>query len=168
MEVKSLITLVLSILSVAASLVEYIPSQIDDIKMQEERNIQSTAPFSAKDFENIMRCLSEQVPEIFDEWADYVADKSEGKAYIEADIANFNTYDVYRDYGSTEYLGKYYLIYVGEEWEDHRVNWAWFYISESFDEVLWYDRVAGKDSEYRVLYLDEWRNSDFYPKLNEW
>lgn len=167
MEVKPLITLVLSILSAATSLAGDVPSQIDGIKRQEEREFQSAAPFSAEDFENIMQCLSEQVPEISDEWADYVADKSEGKAYIEADIANFNTYDVYRDYGSTEYLGKYYLIYVGEEWEDHRVNWAWFYISESFDEVLWYDIVAGKDSEYPVLYLDEWRKSDFYRKLDK-
>lgn len=35
------------------------------------------------------------------------------------------------------------------------------------DEVLWSDNVQGKDSEYPVLYLDEWRNSDYYPKLDK-
>lgn len=57
-----------------------------------------------------MQCLSEQVSEIDNEWADYVKDESDGKAHIDADVANFNTYDIYRDYESTEYLGKYYLI----------------------------------------------------------
>ena len=74
---------------------------------------------------------------------------------------------VYRDYQETEYLGEYYLVYVGESHEDHNANWDWFYVSEDFDEVLWYDVVMGEDSEYPVLYLDEWRRSERYRKL-EW
>ena len=64
-------------------------------------------------------------------------------------------------------MGKYYYVFVGEQWDDHCPPWAYFYVSEDFDEVLWNDMAAGKDSEYPVLYLDEWRNSDFYPKLDK-
>jgi len=52
---------------------------------------------------------------------------------------------------------QYYAIYVGEQWEDHRVNWAWFHVNENFTEVLW-ENLAGCD----FLTLDEWRNSPQY------
>ena len=127
-----------------------------------------------EELRKIMQCLDEQVPEINNEWTDYVADKSEGEAYITASVIgedmsalHIETFDVYRDYEKTEYLGKYYYIFVGEQWDDHCPPWAYFYVSEDFDEVLWNDIAAGKDSEYPVLYLDEWRNSDFYPKLDK-
>ena len=109
----------------------------------------------------------EQVPEIGNEWSDYVKDVSEGGAYLYERMAGYSPEDVYRDYEKTEYLGKYYLVYVGEMWEDHSVNWEYFYVSENFDEVLWYDHIARLDNEYPVLYLDEWRNSDFYPALGK-
>lgn len=38
---------------------------------------------------------------------------------------------------------------------------------EDFDEVLWYDHVSIMDSDYCVFYLDEWRNSEWYPKLDK-
>ena len=53
--------------------------------------------------------------------------------------------------------GRYYFVYVGEQWEDHRVNWDWFLVSENMDEVLWYDI-----REEKYLTLDEWRASDSY------
>ena len=59
------------------------------------------------------------------------------------------------------------MVYVGEIWEDHSAVWAYFYVSEDFSEVLWYDLAQGMDSEYPLLYLDEWRNSDHYPKLEK-
>jgi len=118
-------------------------------------------------YDKTIRYLEEQVPEIFDEWADYVLDQSEGKAHIFAMLASdLGPDDVYRDYERTEYLGKYHLVYVGELWEDHSALWAYFYVSENFDEVLWYDITMTE--EYPVLYLDEWRESDWYPtELND-
>ena len=47
------------------------------------------------------------------------------------------------------------------------MNWAYFYVREDFDEVLWYDHVSIMDSDYCVFYLDEWRNSEWYPKLDK-
>ena len=165
MEVKSLITLVFSILSVAASLVGYVPGQIDGIKVQD---VQSEMLLSGEEFGKITECLNEQVPEM-NEWANYIEEQSGGEAHLMERMAGeYVSDDVYRDYEKTEYLGKYYLVYVGEIWEDHSVNWEYFYVSEDFSEVLWDYKEQGKDSEYPVLYLDEWRNSDFYPKLDEW
>ncbi|MDE7200173.1 MAG: hypothetical protein K2O15_15015, partial [Lachnospiraceae bacterium] len=138
-------------------------------EMQEEQNEQeeqSDMLMSGEEFARITNCLDEQVPEIWDEWAYYVEDKTGGEAYLYERMAGeYSSEDVYRDYEKTEYLGKYYGIYVGEMWEDHSVNWAYFYVSENCDEVLWYDHIARVDNEYPVLYLDEWRNSEFYPKL---
>lgn len=152
----------------AGLLVGYVPSQIADMRIQEEGE-EKTPLLSGEEYGKITECLDEQVPEIWNEWADYIEEQSGGKAHLMERMAGeYVPDDVYRDYEKTEYLGKYYLVYVGEIWEDHSVNWEYFYISEDFSEVLWYDIVAGKDSEYPVLYLDEWRNSDFYPKLDEW
>lgn len=138
----------------------------DDV--QEEQEIQKTEPDMTEEFDQIMKCLDEQVPEIFDEWNDYVVEKSEGKAHMmEMMAGGYELEDVYRDYAKTEYLGKYYCVYVGESWDDHCVNWEYFYVSEDFDEVLWYDFIPLMDSDYCVFYLDEWRNSEWYPKLGE-
>lgn len=52
---------------------------------------------------------------------------------------------------------KFYPVYVGEQWDDHRVNWDWFYVSEQKDEILWYNLV--EDEFYT---LEEWRNSEEY------
>ena len=71
-------------------------------------------------------------------------------------------HDVYQDGNQTQYLGKYYVIYVGEEWEDgHQANWAWFYVSEHCDDILW------ADWEGMVHTLAEWRSSPYYKNL-EW
>lgn len=167
MEVKSIIALVSSVLSVAASLVGYVPCQIDGMKVQEiqkEQEEEITPLMSGEEFDKIMSCLDEQVPEIWNEWADYIDDRSGGEARLLIRMAQeYVPEDVYRDYEETEYLGKYYLVYVGETWEDHSVNWDYFYVSDDFDEVLWYDKL--ENSEYPVLYLDEWRNSYYYRKL---
>lgn len=131
------------------------------------REMQNNLDFWEEDFGRITKYLDEQVPEIWNEWSDYVENVSEGEAHIYERMAGEpSPEDVYRDYEKTEYLGKYYLVYVGEMWEDHSVNWAYFYVSENCDEVLWYDHIARLDNEYPVLYLDEWRNSDFYPRLD--
>lgn len=121
---------------------------------------------TSEEDDRIIQCLVEQVPEIFGEWADYVEEKSGGEAHMMAMVRGDFPDDVYRDYEETEYLGEYYSVYVGESLEDHTACWDWFYVSVDFDEVLWYDVVMGEDSEYPVLYLDEWRRSEHYRKLD--
>lgn len=133
-----------------------------------ERAVKEAGVFmTEEEFDKVMQCLDEQVPEIFGEWADYVEEKTGGEAHMMAMVRGGHFPDaVYRDYEETEYLGEYYLVYVGESYEDHTANWDWFYVSEDFDEVLWYDVVMGEDSEYPVLYLDEWRRSERYRELD--
>lgn len=146
-------------------------------EVQEEQENQSkeflTEEEYLEEYGKILQCLDEQVPEIDNEWWDYVADKTGGQAHINTRVVgddmttyHIEIFDIYRDYEKTEYLGKYYYVIVAEQWEDHRPAWAHFYVSEDFDEVLWCDIAMGEDSEYPVLYLDEWRNSDYYPKLD--
>lgn len=120
-----------------------------------------------EEFDKVMQCLDEQVPEIFGEWADYVEEKSGGEAHMMAMVGGGYFPDaVYRDYQETEYLGEYYSIYVGESHEDHTACWDWFYVSEDLDEVLWHNVAMAVESEYPVLYLDEWRKSDCYRELD--
>ena len=57
-------------------------------------------------------------------------------------------------------FGKYYAVYVGEQWDDHCVNWDWFYVSETFDEVLW-----GYMIDWQIYTLSEWRISPYYRQL---
>lgn len=113
----------------------------------------------------IGECLSEQVPEIAD-WEEYVARKSEGKAFLYQSYNNVEE-DVYRDGEGSEYLGKYYLAYVGESWDDHSVMWSCFYVSVNYDEVLWKDAWRLKGSEHETYTLEEWRNSPWYPSTDE-
>lgn len=126
-----------------------------------------------KESGDIWKCLVVNVPEILNEWNDYVVDMTDGDARITIKVRGddynaltIDKYDVYRDDEESEYLGKYYLVYVGEQWEDHTVYWANFYVSENFDEVLWCD-FADIDGHYSALYLDEWRNSRQYRRLGK-
>ncbi|MDE7198259.1 MAG: hypothetical protein K2O15_05180 [Lachnospiraceae bacterium] len=172
MEGKSLTILVIPALLMLILLAGCAPSQTGEVEVlegqeEQEAQEQSDMLMSGEEFDRITKCLDEQVPEIWNEWSVYVEDTSEGEAYLYESMAGYSPKDVYRDYEKTEYLGKYYLVYVGEIFEDHSVNLAYFYVSENCDEVIWSDNVQGKDSEYPVLYLDEWRNSDFYPKLDK-
>ena len=65
-----------------------------------------------------------------------------------------------RDEGN--YLGTYYAIYVGEQWEDHQVNWEWFYVNVEKKEILWMDMV---NLDYYTL--DKWRETDDYQSRME-
>ena len=92
------------------------------------------------------------VPELkaYEAW---IHEKSRGQAFLIAEAWS-SPEEICMD-GNV--AGRYYKVYVGEKWEDHRVNWDWFLVSESMDEVLWYDMIEGK-----YLTLDEWRASDSY------
>lgn len=83
----------------------------------------------------------------------WIHEKSRGQAFFIAE-AGSGLEEICID-GTA--AGRYYFVYVGEQWEDHRVNWDWFLVSENMDEVLWYDIREGK-----YLTLDEWRASDSY------
>lgn len=115
--------------------------------------------------QKIAHYLLEQVPELED-WSDYVEKKSGGKAYLYQRYDN-EVQDVYRNGEGSEYLGKYYSVYVGEMWEDHSVMWSEFYVSENFDEVLWKDTLRLEGSDVDMYSLEEWRNSSFYPNYYE-
>ena len=106
-------------------------------------------------------CLSEQVPEIDEEWYEYVWKKTNGKAHL---YCRFDSRvdDVYRDGKGSEYLGKYYAVYVGEMWDDHSANWDWFYVSEDFKEVLWCEIV-----ECKYYSLEDWRASLRYKERQQ-
>ena len=101
--------------------------------------------------QKIAHCLWEQVPELED-WSVYVEKKSGGKAYLYQRYDDEKE-DVYRNGKGSEYLGKYYSVYVGEMWEDHSVMWGEFYVSENFDEVLWKDTLRLKGSDVDMYSL---------------
>lgn len=94
--------------------------------------------------DEIGQCLEEQVPEIYD-WGIFVEERSDGQAYL------YERYDgeideVYKNGEGSEYLGKYYTVYVGEMWED---------------------TLRLRESEFEVYTLEEWRDSSYYPQLDE-
>ncbi|MBD5550550.1 MAG: hypothetical protein HDQ96_05145 [Lachnospiraceae bacterium] len=132
---------------------------------EETDNDTENAILDGNTVDKISQCLEEQVPEICD-WEVFVEKKSENKAYL-YERFDGRIEDVYKNGEGSEYLGKYYSVYVGEMWEDHSVNWAWFYVSVDFNEVLWKDVLMLKGSEFEVYTLEEWRNSPWYPQLDE-
>ena len=83
------------------------------------------------------------------------------------ELALVETEEVYKDGAGSEYLGEYYSVHVSEMWEDHSVSWSTFYVSVNFDKVLWKDMVGLADSEFEVYTLEEWRNSSYYPSLDD-
>lgn len=91
--------------------------------------------------------LETSVPELIN-YKQFIEKQSNGKAHliVETDISLLKIEEK-----------KFYPVYVGEQWDDHRVNWEWFYVSEQMDEILWYDLI--NDEFYS---LEEWRNSKEY------
>ncbi|MCM1425678.1 MAG: hypothetical protein NC118_03655 [Eubacterium sp.] len=98
---------------------------------------QSVEPHSEEEYieeyRKIMQCLDAQAPEINHEWAEYVTDKTE----------------------ETEYLGKYYYIFVGEQWEDHCSPWAYFYAEGETTHTY-------EGYFYLHTYTDIWQDIDLY------
>ena len=100
--------------------------------------------------EDVEEYLWEQVPEM-KEYGEYIREVSEGQADL--------MISVYMDLEAISRDGEkqYYSVYVGESWEDHTVNWDWFYVREDLEEILWYSII---DNIY--LSLEEWRSSEYY------
>lgn len=126
----------------------------DKNTVQSEDNTEGTHS-NGDDIDNytaITSFMRESIPEL-KRYAEFVEQKSEGNATFIIE-PNYTTEELYVD---GEFRGNYYYVYTGELWEDHRVNWDWFLVSEDLDEILWWDIV-----EIRYLTLDEWRQSSSY------
>lgn len=95
--------------------------------------------------------LETSVSELAD-YKQFIENQSSGEAHLLVETSS-----------SLRQIGekKYYPVYVGEQWSDHRVNWEWFYVSEQMNEILWYNLV---DDEF--CSLEEWRNSTEYRAVN--
>ena len=95
--------------------------------------------------------LIENVKE-FDKLENYIYQESGGDAFmvVESDVT---LHDL--DYKGEE--DGYFMVYVGEQHDDYKVNWFWFYVNKDLDEVLWYDSVDGE-----IYSLSEWRASSKY------
>ena len=104
--------------------------------------------------------FEQEVPEL-EAYSMHISERSNGKAYliVECDGRAENVNGIV---ATDELSGKYYSVYVGEQWEDHKVNWDWFFVSEDFDEILWYYLP-----ESEVYTLSEWRNSSHYRQLGK-
>ena len=135
-------------------------AKIEDEHMEipsvNEEAVDSTN-FDLDKYMEIADFVWDNIPELKN-YAEYVEEKSEGHA---AFVVAPN-YELKELYVENEFRGNYYYVYTGEVWEDHRVNWDWFLVSEDFDEILWWDIV-----EIEYLTLDEWRQSSSYREL-EW
>ncbi len=89
----------------------------------------------------------------------FISKKTEGKAFLIVE-AKIEAEELYGN--DHEFLGNYYLIYVGEKWEDHRANWYWFHVREDLKEILWCEIV-----ECEYYSLEEWRDSLQYREQME-
>ena len=69
----------------------------------------------------------------------FIEEQSSGEAHLIVEM-NFSLLKIGEK--------NFYPIYVGEQWDDHRVNWEWFYVSEQMDEILWYNLA---DDEFYSL-----------------
>lgn len=91
----------------------------------------------------------------------YIYQKSNKEAFmvVECDVTLHEV-----DFEGTE--DEYYMVYVGEQYNDRKVNWCWFYVSKNLDKILSYDIVEGE-----VYSLSEWRETEIYSEkfgfLNE-
>lgn len=91
----------------------------------------------------------------------YIYQKSNKEAFmlVECDLTLHKV-----DFEGTE--DEYYLVYVGEQYNERKVNWCCFYVSKNLDKILSYDIVEGE-----AYSLSEWRETEIYSEkfgfLNE-
>jgi len=140
------------------------PVVIDPI-VQEENDLPENQDADSQDLlfsiGAVENCMKQQVPEL-EEYAQYISEQSAGKAslFIDSDGQLFGV-----SYEGVQ--GQYYLVYVGEKWKNHQTNWEWFYVSNDYSKVLWYDATGmiSDPSEPQVYSLNEWRYSSAYRDL---
>ncbi len=123
-------------------------------------NFKENAGIGNLSYENIGKACKENLQDILlkNVWEiglyeKYISEISGGKSHLVIQIYEEVEMSAI-DLGGKE---KYYPIYVGEQWKDHRANWEWFYIHEDLNVIYWYDLV-----DDTLIPLEEWRNSDKY------
>ena len=162
-KVKIAIIILLSILLSACS--KQVEGQdsiynIEHVAETSESSLKESQKTEPEKTDQIEQFLCEQVPELND-YADYISSQSDGAANLTIHIED-KLVEVYKDGIGSEYLGKYYAVYVGESWIDHSVRWDMFYVSENCDKVLWKDTIRLEGSNFDMYTLEEWRSSSHY------
>jgi len=106
---------------------------------------------SVNDIIEVENFLYQEVKEL-EQLEKYIYQKSNEEAFmvIESDVTLHKL-----DFEGTE--DEYYLVYVGEQYNDRKVNWCWFYVNQNLDRILSYDIVEGE-----VYTLLEWRETELY------
>lgn len=99
--------------------------------------------------------VRDEIWEIGD-WSAWVTKKTNGEAYMVWEAISDSPQEIYKHENPQEPV-YYYLIFVGEKWEDRAPKWEWFCVSENLDEILWYDFAEGE-----AYPLEKWRASDRY------
>lgn len=92
--------------------------------------------------EAILSFVYQNVPEL-SRYGEEISKKSNGEACLTLFISNFEN--------------GYYVVYVGEDWPDHTVNWDYFYVDEKMTQILYSNMITGD-----LLTLSEWRDSSRY------
>lgn len=105
--------------------------------------------------ENVVDYVYEGVPELRD-YASYISANSNGQASLTMYLEGEEDRAV--DNGGVEHFC--YVIYVGESWSDHNVNWDRFYVDRESMQIYWYDFL-----EDIVYDLEDWRKSTWYRQL---
>lgn len=95
-----------------------------------------------KDNEKVLSYIYQNVPEL-SRYGEEISKKSNGEACLTLFISNFEN--------------GYYVVYVGEDWPDHTVNWDYFYVDEKMTQILYSNMITGD-----LLTLSEWRDSSQY------
>jgi hypothetical protein len=123
-------------------------------------NVSQTSDLIGDNAQKAIDLVCQQVPELA-AYDQHISENSDGKAFLIVNCKG-RAKDLSGIVANIDLSGSYYMVYVGEQWEDHRVNWDWFFVSEDFSEVLWYYLP-----ESEVYTLDDWRNNSHYRTLSE-
>ncbi len=106
-------------------------------------------------YDSVQKYVVEMVPEV-EYYEKHIKEYSQGEARLWMHVYEIVSLTI----NDTE--KSYYPVYVGEEWDDHSVNWEWFYVSEDMTEIYWYDLL---EDELRTI--EAWRMSEQYRVLGE-
>lgn len=104
--------------------------------------------------QQIEKYLRKELPELV-EYEQYIKKKSNEQAFMI--IENMG---IYEEILKKESGNGFFLIYVGEKWDDHKVNWDYFLVEDSLEDIFFFDMTNNV-----ILTLDEWRKSEYYREL---
>jgi len=122
---------------------------------KQQSAFETDVSFNSSLYPDIENYLIQSVPELL-EYEKYISENSDGNAHLIIQVFH-EVENVFMNDSKNECLGKFYFVYVGEQWDDHRVNWDWFYVREDLNDIFWYNLLEDK-----VFSLKEWRDSSYY------